>query len=103
MKVKVSNPRGGSVDYVSQALKLSIPAYTKDMLVELPSDTASRWVEQLKKDGLGVVEVANTPPPPPPPPKPAPTMTSTTSPKSEPAKETSTSKESGSKTSTSKK
>lgn len=101
MKVKVSNPRGGSVDYVSQALKLSVPAYTKDMLVELPNDTASRWVEQLKKDGLGVVEVANTPPPPPP--KPAPQTTSTTSSKSEPAKETSTSKESGSKTSTSKK
>ena len=98
MKVKVSNPRGGSVDYVSQALKLSVPAYTKDMLVELPSDTASRWVEQLKKDGLGVVEVTNTPPP-----KPAPQTTSTTSSKSEPAKETSTSKESGSKTSTSKK
>jgi len=102
MKVKVSNPRGGSVDYVSQALKLSVPAYTKDMLVELPNDTASRWVEQLKKDGLGVVEVANTPPPPPPP-KPAPQTTSTTSSKSEPAKETSTSKESGSKTATSKK
>lgn len=97
MKVKVSNPRSGSVDYVSQALKLSVPAYTTDMLVDLPEQTADRWVAQLKKDGLGVVPVTATPPPPPPKVEP-------TSPKVEPKGEPKTATSSkDSKNSTSKK
>ena len=97
MKVKVSNHRSGSIDYVSQALKLSVPGYTKDMLVELPAATADRWVAQLQKDGLQVqkvysasesssAKVAEIP------------KTTTTAPKTEVKKESSTSS-SGSNTS----
>lgn len=97
MRVKVSNPRSGSVDYVSQALRLSVPAYAKEMLVDLPPATANRWVDQLKKDGLEVKEVTATP-------APKPTTVTTSPSKTEPVKEETKSTSSrDSKTSTSKK
>ena len=56
MRVKVTNPRSGAIDYVSHIFRLNVPAYADKMLVDLPADTAEKWIIQLEKDGL-IVEM----------------------------------------------
>lgn len=56
MRVKVTNPRSGAIDYVSHIFRLNVPAYADKMLVDLPADTAEKWIKQLEKDGL-IVEM----------------------------------------------
>lgn len=60
MKVKISNPRGGAVDYVSQQLRVNLPGYASNILVELPTSTSEQWVAQFKKDGLLVESVGES-------------------------------------------
>jgi len=59
MKVKITNPRGGTMDIVSAALRLTVPPYVKDMLVDLPPENSQQWIDKLKKDGLVVTEISD--------------------------------------------
>ena len=47
------------MDIVSAALRLTVPPYVKDMLVDLPPDNSQLWIDKLRKDGLVVTEISD--------------------------------------------
>lgn len=99
MKVKVTNPRGGSFDYIGQR-PIRIPANAKDHVIELPDETADRWIAQMKKDNLTVTKIDSKAVQPAPEPSPPPPPKEETK---EEVKPTSTAKSGDTKTSTSSK